>query len=97
VVWKGIYTTKSMKFGHRYALAKVKEFEKAKGPSEVSKKPALLICAIVPGNIFPVVEEKKYYGHSGVDGYQSHYVVGNTFSTISFVTSQPYSFFCDAS
>jgi len=73
---RGIYTTGSVKFAHGYAMEKVKEFEKTKGPSEVSKKPALLICAIIPGNVFPVVEEKKYYGHSGVDGYQSHFTIG---------------------
>jgi len=73
---RGIYTTGSVKFAHLYATKKVKDFKETKGPSEVSKKPALLICAIIPGNIFPVVEEEKYYGHSGVDGYQSHYTIG---------------------
>lgn len=74
---RGIYTTSSLKFASRYAQQKVRDFDKVKKPTEPSKEPVLLLCAVLPGNVFPVAEVDKYYGHSGVDGYQSHLAIGN--------------------
>jgi len=63
---KGIYTTSHMKYASRYAESK----------AGAMKKPALLICAIVPGNILPVVDAKTYYGKPVANGYQSHFTIG---------------------
>jgi len=63
---KGIYTTSYMKYASRYAKSK----------AGTTKKPALLICVIVPGNTLPVVDAKTYYGKPVANGYQSHFTIG---------------------
>jgi len=62
---KGIYVFSSLQYAHLYA-------------QHHKKKPALLVCAVAPGNVFPVVDQ-KHYGQPSVDGYQSHYTVGKEF------------------
>ena len=62
----GIYTTSHMKYASKYAESK----------AGATKKPALLVCAIVPGNILPVVDNTTYYGKPVTNGYQSHFTIG---------------------
>jgi len=61
---KGIYTTSSMQYAsgyaHRTAIAN-------------QDKPALLICAAIPGNIYPMNETQE--GISVRTGYQSHFTI----------------------
>jgi len=40
-------------------------------------KNAMLICAVIPGNPYPVRE--KIEGTSVKDGYQSHFTIGSIF------------------
>jgi len=61
---KGIYTTSSMKYACRYAEIR----------AAVSKKPSLLLSAIIPGNPFPITQRQD--GRSVEDGYQSHFTIG---------------------
>jgi len=63
---KGIYTTSHMKYAGRYAESK----------AGTTKKPALLICVIIPGYILPVVDTKTYYGKPVANGYKSHFTIG---------------------
>jgi len=63
---KGIYTTSHLRYASKYADSK----------ADPTRKPALLICAIIPGNILPVVDAKTYYGKPVANGYQSHFTIG---------------------
>jgi len=63
---KGIYTTSHLKYASMYAKSK----------AGATKKPALLICVIIPGNILPIVDAKTYYGKPVANGYQSHFTIG---------------------
>ena len=63
---KGIYTTSHLKYASMYARSK----------AGATRKPALLICAVVPGNILPVVDAKTYHGKPVANGYQSHFTIG---------------------
>jgi len=63
---KGIYFSTSAKYVIPYMGNK--------------KRPTILICYVVPGNIYPVTEhptksKKPLMGHPLVNGYQSHYVL----------------------
>jgi len=64
---KGIYFSTSAKYVTQYLL------------SYYMKRPTILICLIIPGNVYPVTEspnsEKSIMGHSLISGYQSHYAV----------------------
>jgi len=73
---KGIYMTSSIKYAHKYAEKKVTDFDASKSEDQPSKKSALLICAVVPGNALPVIDAKTYYGKNVADGYQSHFTIG---------------------
>jgi hypothetical protein len=64
---KGIYTSSSMKYAHGYANLKLS------GANE----PGMLVCAVIPGNIFPTNIIKN--GRSLESGYQSHFAVGESF------------------
>ena len=48
------------------------------------KKPAVLVCAVIPGNILPVVDATTYYGKHVADGYQSHFTIG--IASCSFIS-----------
>ena len=63
---KGIYSTNSVEYAFQYA----------KNKAGAKKKPALLICVVVPGNILPVVNAETYYGRPVANGYQAHFTVG---------------------
>jgi len=63
---KGIYLTSSARYAHKYADRK---------GTKSKKPPALLICAVAPGNIFPVIDTKTYYGRNVADGFQSHFTI----------------------
>ena len=58
---KGIYTTSTLRYAHNYAK---------------SDHLALIICAVLPGNVFPVVDGTTYSGGGVENGYQSHYTAG---------------------
>jgi len=61
---KGIYFSTSAKYIIPYYATK--------------KNPTILICLIIPGNIYPVTEfpqSNKIQGHPLVNGYQSHYCI----------------------
>jgi len=62
---KGIYVSSSMRYAHQYA---------GRSASMGKKAPALLVCAIAPGNAFPIIQRKD--GRSVEDGYQSHFTIG---------------------
>ena len=64
--------TSSLKYASLYASTKATAIT-AGGPP---KKPAVLVCAVIPGNILPVVDVKTYYGKHVADGYQSHFTIG---------------------
>ena len=74
---KGIYMTSSLKYASLYAKRSASLSTTAatagRGPP---KKPAVLVCAVIPGNILPVVDVKTYYGKHVADGYQSHFTIG---------------------
>ena len=63
---RGIYTTSHMKYASKYAESK----------ASATRKPALLVCAIIPENILLVVDAKTYYGKPVANGYQSHFTIG---------------------
>jgi len=63
---KGIYSTSSVKYACKYAESKAGS----------TRKPALLVCVIIPGNILPVVDAKTYYGKPVANGYQAHFTIG---------------------
>ena len=75
---KGIYSTSHLNYACKYAVAKA---------AASSTRSALLVCAIVPGNMLPVVDAKTYYGKHVADGYQSHYTVGKKTLTWLMATS----------
>jgi len=61
---KGIYFSTSAKYILPYCAHK--------------KNPTILICLIIPGNVYPVTEypkSREIMGHPLVNGYQSHYCV----------------------
>jgi len=62
---KGIYLNSSMRYAFQYA---------ERTASMAKKAPALLVCAVAPGNSFPIIQRKD--GRSVEDGYQSHYAIG---------------------
>jgi len=70
---KGIYVSSSMRYAHQYA---------GRSASMAKKAPALLVCAISPGNSFPIIHRQD--GRSVEDGYQSHYTVGEHSLSLSF-------------
>jgi len=69
----GIYVSSSMRYAHQYA---------GRSASMAKKAPALLVCAISPGNSFPIIHRQD--GRSVEDGYQSHYTVGEHSLSLSF-------------
>jgi len=78
---KGIYLTSSLQYAHLYATDKAR-FQ--------SKLPGFLVCVVVPGNGFPMVEREN--GRSVEDSYQSHYTIGSRCFLLNLLTPQ-YSFF----
>jgi len=80
---KGIYVSSSMKYAHQYA---------ERTASMAKKAPALLVCAVAPGNSFPIIHRKD--GRSVEDGYQSHYTVGkHCLSSLTPLLEWVFSFF----
>jgi len=71
---KGIYVSSSMRYAHQYA---------GRSASMGKKAPALLVCAIAPGNAFPIIQRKD--GRSVEDGYQSHFTVGEHSLSFTFL------------
>ena len=78
---KGIYLTSSLQYAHLYATDKAR-FQ--------SKLPGFLVCVVVPGNGFPMVEREN--GRSVEDSYQSHYTIGSRCFLLNLLTPQ-YSYF----
>jgi hypothetical protein len=72
---KGIYFTSSLEYARMFAEKKVQDLNKST-PQEEPKKSATLICAVVPGNVFPVID-LSLEGKPVKDGYQSHYTIGD--------------------
>jgi len=62
----GIYFTSSFEYALRYALTKAGS----------NKKPEILICAIIPGNIYPV-SDMSLLGTTFQNGYQSNFAIGS--------------------
>jgi len=71
---KGIYLTSSSRYGNKYSKGKLQ--------GNFLLKPAMLICAVIPGNPYPVRE--KIEGTSVKDGYQSHFTIGLKAFSFSF-------------
>lgn len=65
---KGIYLTGSVRYALPYVVNE-------------KKNPALLVCFVVPGNVYPVIEDtnsqETLFGKPLQSGYQSHYVLTN--------------------
>jgi len=61
---KGIYTTSSMQYASGYAH---------RTATQSQTKPALLLCAVIPSNVYPLDEVQN--GISVRSGYQSHFTI----------------------
>ena len=70
---KGIYFTSSLEYSMRYSDSK--KIDPKTQIKDLSKREYVLICAVVPGNVLPVVD-LSLYGKPVQDGYQAHYVIG---------------------
>ena len=73
---KGIYFTSSLENSMRYSDSK--KIDPKTQIKDLSKREYVLICAVVPGNVLPVVD-LSLYGKPVQDGYQAHYVIGTFF------------------
>ena len=94
---KGIYLTSSLKYANLYAKRSAKLTTAATSTTgDVQKKAAVLVCAVISGNILPVVDAKTYYGKHVANGYQSHFTVGSRLLlALLCIISDPFSFFLE--
>ena len=76
----GIYLTSSIQYASKYAKTKADQMNTGKKMGEEKVKAAILICATIPGNTFPV-PDMSLNGKPVQNGYQSHFTIGkNVFS-----------------
>ena len=79
----GIYMTSSIQYASKYAKTKADQMNKGKKMEEEKVKAAILICATIPGNTFPV-PDMSLYGKPVQNGYQSHFTIGRHCFSFSF-------------
>ena len=79
----GIYVTSSNQYASKYAKTKADQMNEEKKTEEEKVKTAILICATIPGNTFPV-PDMSLYGKPVQNGYQSHFTVGRNCFSFSF-------------
>ena len=69
---KGIYLTSSLDYAWKYAHRKTK----ASKHHDSTLNATILVSAVIPGNILPVLDAKSQFGKPVANGYQSHYTIG---------------------